>query len=149
MEYRKAAQEAAAARGETAQTQEVAGETAEAKDALMNRHSSMADEEYAGTNGRLNQIMEDEGFDPTKSGYVQAIFNADTSKRNSAKKAAKADKTVQTTSADKNVEDAQRSFDSAKTADEKSVAEPARVPQKISCGIPASSLRLSSINLFA
>lgn len=57
----------------------------EAKAALVNRLSSLTDAEYADVKGRLKEIMSDAGLDPKKSGYVQAIFNAETAKRNAAK----------------------------------------------------------------
>ena len=58
----------------------------EAKAALVNRISSLTDAEYADVKGRLKEIMSDAGLDPKKSGYVQAIFNAETAKRNAAKR---------------------------------------------------------------
>lgn len=57
----------------------------EAKAALVDRLSSLTDAEYADVKGRLKEIMSDAGIDPKKSGYVQAIFNAETAKRNAAK----------------------------------------------------------------
>lgn len=57
----------------------------EAKAALVDRLSSLSDDEYADVKGRLKEIMIDAGLDPKKSGYVQVIFNAETAKRNAAK----------------------------------------------------------------
>lgn len=57
----------------------------DAKTALVDRLSSLTDAEYADVKGRLKEIMNDAGLDPKKSGYVQAIFNAETAKRNAAK----------------------------------------------------------------
>lgn len=60
----------------------------EAKSALVDRLSSLSDSEYADVKGRLKEIMSDAGLDPKKSGYVQAIFNAETAKRNAAEQKA-------------------------------------------------------------